>query len=58
MVEAADWLCETLERTEGLDLECGALYHALSGLAIYDRRTGGKPAIAKRDGRQRAAGNG
>jgi hypothetical protein len=49
MVEAADWLCETLERTEGLDLECGALYHALSGLAIYDRRTGGKPAIAKRD---------
>ena len=34
-------LCDILEQTESIDLECGALYHALSGLAIYDQRTRG-----------------
>lgn len=35
---AATTLCNVLDRTSHLDLECGALYHALSGLAIYERR--------------------
>ncbi len=35
---AARFLCGTLEQTAELDLECGALYHALSGLAIYHER--------------------
>jgi hypothetical protein len=35
---AARFLCRTLEQTAELDLECGALYHALSGLAIYHQR--------------------
>ncbi|TVP99353.1 MAG: ADP-ribosylation factor-directed GTPase activating protein isoform b [Planctomycetaceae bacterium] len=42
---AAEILCDILERTAGLDLECGALYHALSGLSIYhERMTAGSPA--------------
>lgn len=35
---AARFLCRTLEQTAELDLECGALYHALSGLSIYHER--------------------
>lgn len=35
---AANKLCEMLELTAELDLECGALYHALSGLQIYRQR--------------------
>ena len=36
---AAHRLCELLESTIEEDLECGALYHALSGLKVYyDRR--------------------
>lgn len=35
---AAETLCDILERTAQLDLECGALYHALSGLSIYHSR--------------------
>ncbi len=38
---AAHFLCHTLEQTAELDLECGALYHALSGLAIYEQRMRG-----------------
>lgn len=36
---AAAAICEILEKTADVDLECGALYHALSGLVIYDQRT-------------------
>lgn len=36
--KAAHSLCDALQRTALIDLECGALYHALSGLAIYEQR--------------------
>jgi hypothetical protein len=36
---AADRLVTLLEQTSDLDVECGALYHAAHGLAIYRRRT-------------------
>lgn len=35
---AAVRLCEVLEATEAVDLECGALYHALNGAIQYRRR--------------------
>ncbi len=35
---AANRLCEMLEQSSAFDLECGALYHALSGLQIYRKR--------------------
>lgn len=38
--KAANNLCDLLERTSHIDLECGALYHALSGLSIFAKRTG------------------
>lgn len=31
-------LCEVLEQCDGIDLECGGLYHALHGLQEYRRR--------------------
>ena len=31
-------LCEVLEECQGVDLECGVLYHALHGLSEYQRR--------------------
>lgn len=37
--QAAERLCTLLEQTSHVELECGALYHALHGLKIYrDRR--------------------
>lgn len=41
--KAAHAICDVLQRTSHIDLECGALYHALSGLAIYHQRIS-KPA--------------
>ncbi len=38
VVRAAEAVCRILEQTSHLDLECGALYHALSGLRIYRSR--------------------
>ena len=35
---AASHLCGLIEQTEHLDLDCGALYHALHGLKIYRSR--------------------
>ncbi len=36
---AVEHLCGILERTKDVELDCGALYHALNGLKIYhDRR--------------------
>ena len=39
VTRAATRLVTLLERTTDLDVECGALYHAAHGLAIYRRRT-------------------
>ncbi|MGY8768452.1 MAG: ADP-ribosylation factor-directed GTPase activating protein isoform b [Pirellulales bacterium] len=50
MMRAADHMCEVFEKTEGIPLECGALYHAAHGLALYrermfgSREYGDKPA--------------
>jgi hypothetical protein len=58
VTRAADRLVTLLEHTADLDVECGALYHAAHGLAIYRRRicspaeTAGRapqPAGASRD---------
>jgi hypothetical protein len=38
VVRAADRLVTLLEQTADLDVECGALYHAAHGLAIYRKR--------------------
>lgn len=38
VTKAASTLCRLLEQTAHVDLECGALYHALSGLQLYRRR--------------------
>jgi hypothetical protein len=38
VVRAADRLTTLLEQTSDLDVECGALYHAAHGLAIYRHR--------------------
>jgi len=39
VTRAAARLVTLLERTADVDVECGALYHAAHGLAIYRRRT-------------------
>ena len=36
--DSAAGLCELLEATSTQDLDCGALYHALSGLKVYLQR--------------------
>ncbi|MEW4454194.1 ADP-ribosylation factor-directed GTPase activating protein isoform b [Bremerella sp. JC817] len=38
---AASYQCEVFERTEGVSLECGALYHAAHGLVLYRERVYG-----------------
>ena len=35
---AADRLCKLLESAQEVELDCGALYHALNGLKIYRQR--------------------
>lgn len=35
---SAQRLCELLELSQSADLDCGALYHALNGLKIYQQR--------------------
>lgn len=35
---SANRLCDLLEATQDVDLDCGALYHALNGLKIYRSR--------------------
>jgi hypothetical protein len=35
------YLCDLLERTRDIDLECGALYHAVHGLVLYHDRVFG-----------------
>lgn len=41
MHRAAVRLCEILEKTKGIPLECGALYHAAHGLLLYRQRVYG-----------------
>jgi hypothetical protein len=38
VTRAADRLVTLLEQTADLDVECGGLYHAAHGLALYRRR--------------------
>lgn len=38
---AVAYMCRLLERTKGIDLECGALYHAAHGLVLYRNRVYG-----------------
>ena len=38
---AVYYMCDLLERTRRYDLECGALYHAAHGLALYRERVWG-----------------
>ena len=38
MERAAARLCAILKAAEGIDLECGGVYHALAGLKLYHRR--------------------
>ncbi|MFO0914490.1 MAG: ADP-ribosylation factor-directed GTPase activating protein isoform b [Pirellulales bacterium] len=40
---AATQLCDMLESTSNLNLECGALYHALHGLYLLDQTLGSSP---------------
>jgi hypothetical protein len=41
MRRAVHYLCDLLERTQEVDLECGALYHAAHGLVMYRERVFG-----------------
>lgn len=43
---AVAYLCRLFERTEHLDLECGALYHAAHGLVLYRDKVYGKREAA------------
>lgn len=42
VARAADFLCGVFEKTESIELECGALYHAAHGLSLYRQRRFGK----------------
>jgi hypothetical protein len=43
------YLCDLLERTRHIDLECGALYHAAHGLVMYrERLYGPRGELARR----------
>jgi hypothetical protein len=43
MQRAVTFMCKLFRKTRDQDLECGALYHAAHGLAIYRDRRWGKP---------------
>jgi hypothetical protein len=50
VARAADRLTRLLEQTADVDVECGALYHAAHGLALYRRRIcGATPATTDPD---------
>ena len=42
VTRAANYLCGIFEKTQQIDLECGALYHAAHGLVLYRERRFGK----------------
>jgi hypothetical protein len=39
---AVKYLCDLFHKTKGIDLECGALYHAAHGLVLYRERVFGR----------------
>ena len=46
VTRAAERLVLLLEQTRDIDVECGGLYHALHGLALYSRRVCPRPSLA------------
>lgn len=44
---AAVYLCEFLDSTQDVDLECGALYHGIRGLMLYRQRLFGDRALPR-----------
>jgi hypothetical protein len=46
VTRAAERLVTLLEQTCDVDIECGALYHAIHGLALYNRRVCPGPSAA------------
>ena len=46
VTRAADRLVTLLEQTRDIDVECGGLYHAVHGLALYHRRVCPRPTLA------------
>ncbi len=47
VTRAAVHLCKLFQKTEQIDLECGALYHAAHGLVLYrERRFGPRDTLA------------
>jgi hypothetical protein len=47
MQRAALRLCDILEQTRDIELECGALYHATHGLILYRQRLFGPMSFPK-----------
>ena len=61
VTRAANYLCGLFEKTQQIDLECGALYHAAHGLVLYRERRFGRPAdheTVRQAERQPAAASG
>lgn len=46
VTRAAERLVSLLEQTRDVDVECGALYHAVHGLSLYNRRVCPRPPLA------------
>ncbi|MFM8434886.1 MAG: hypothetical protein ACKOBP_06000 [Planctomycetia bacterium] len=46
VTRSAERLVTLLEQTRDVDVECGALYHAVHGLALYNRRVCPRPTLA------------
>jgi len=55
VTRAAERLVSLLEQTADLDVECGGLYHAAHGLALYRRRVCPTSSVAAVDGHGFAA---
>ena len=49
VARAVAHLCDTIDRTAHVDLECGALYHAVHGLVLYRQRALGDAGDASPD---------
>ena len=52
---AVNYLVDVLDRTKKADLECGSLYHAVHGLALYRLRQFGPPSKADQKAARTAA---
>ena len=51
--KAVVYMCDLLDRTKHIDLECGGLYHAVHGLVLYREKVFGP-----REGEPRPSGAG